>query len=104
MADQEEPRSLSSTFPNPPPFWRDFTPERIARIAELRREHNGGGKGREGIDEPVKQIPGLSDDLANLQPPPEPEDGRWRVFGDQYMVRSLCCSTYSCYHRHSSRC
>jgi mediator of RNA polymerase II transcription subunit 7 len=82
MAD-EEPRSLASTFPNPPPFWKDFTPDKIARIEEIRKSHieaNGG-------DELTVRVPGLPEELINLQPPAEPEDGRWRVFGDQYMVR-----------------
>ncbi|KAI9150269.1 LOW QUALITY PROTEIN: Mediator of RNA polymerase II transcription subunit 7 [Paramyrothecium foliicola] len=81
MADQE-PHSLASTFPNPPPFWKDFTPDRVSRIKQLRKTHisqNGG-------DELTVRVPELPEDLITLQAPAEPEDGRWRVFGDQYML------------------
>jgi mediator of RNA polymerase II transcription subunit 7 len=88
MADQQEPHSLASTFPNPPPFWKDFTPENIARIEELRsraKGHDGDG----GETPPVR-IPDVPEDLINLQPPAEPKDGQWRVFGDHYMVGYIC--------------
>lgn len=81
MADQE-PHSLASTFPNPPSFWKDFTREKIARIQELRSAHSVGSAG----EETLLRVPNVPDHLTNLQPPPEPVDGRWRVFGDQYMV------------------
>ncbi|EFY85966.1 Mediator of RNA polymerase II transcription subunit 7 [Metarhizium acridum] len=83
MAEQE-PHSLASTFPNPPPFWKDFTPDRVARIDELRSAFAGGAS--DHASSPVVRIPGLPEELTNLQPPPEPSDGRWRVFGDQYML------------------
>ncbi|EHK44660.1 uncharacterized protein TrAtP1_002770 [Trichoderma atroviride] len=85
MAEQE-PHSLASTFPNPPDFWKAFTPDRIARIEELRRAHAADeGSDVEGADADVR-IANLPEDLIALQPPPEPADGRWRVFGDQYML------------------
>ncbi|KFH43983.1 Mediator of RNA polymerase II transcription subunit-like protein [Hapsidospora chrysogenum ATCC 11550] len=84
MADQEEPHSLASTFPNPPPFWKDFTPENIARIEELRSRAQGHDG--DGGETPPARIPGVPEDLTNLQPPAEPKDGRWRVFGDHYML------------------
>jgi mediator of RNA polymerase II transcription subunit 7 len=104
MADQQDPHSLASTFPNPPSFWRDFTAEKIARIETLRQayatekqldkanavgatttEGDGAAAATPALLLPAR-IPGVPDDLALLQPPPEPADGRWRVFGDQYMV------------------
>ncbi|KAL9476184.1 hypothetical protein ACSS6W_006025 [Trichoderma asperelloides] len=85
MADQQEPHSLASTFPNPPDFWKAFTPDRLARIEELRRAHaTDEDEDDEGAD--AVRIPNLPEDLVALQPPPEPADGRWRVFGDQYML------------------
>ncbi|KAJ4223520.1 Mediator of RNA polymerase II transcription subunit 7 [Fusarium solani] len=82
MAEQQEPHSLSSTFPNPPPFWKDFTPEKLSRIEALRTAHLGQHEG-----EPLTvRVPDVPEDLINLQPPAEPADGRWRVFGDQYML------------------
>lgn len=88
MADQppQESNTLSSTFPNPPPFWKDFTPDKIARVEALRTQHaqqHGSG----GDASTMTRIPGLPEELVNLQPPAEPADGRWRVFGDTYMVR-----------------
>lgn len=86
MDEQQEPHSLASTFPNPPDFWKAFTPDRIAKIEELRRAHAADeGSDVEGADTDVR-IANLPEDLITLQPPPEPADGRWRVFGDQYMV------------------
>lgn len=81
MADQPEPHSLASTFPNPPLFWKDFTPDKVARIEELRARHGG--------DAQTVRLPDVPEDLINLQPPAEPADGRWRVFGDQYMVGKM---------------
>ncbi|KAM0513636.1 hypothetical protein ACHAPE_007686 [Trichoderma viride] len=86
MDEQQEPHSLASTFPNPPDFWKAFTPDRIARIEELRRAHAADeDTDTEGVDADVR-IANLPEDLIALQPPPEPADGRWRVFGDQYML------------------
>ncbi|KAF4469027.1 MED7-member of RNA polymerase II transcriptional regulation mediator complex [Fusarium albosuccineum] len=82
MADQQEPHSLSSTFPNPPPFWNDFTPDRISRIEELRAAHVN----QHGGDPLTVRVPDVPEELINLQPPTEPADGRWRVFGDHYML------------------
>ncbi|KND92770.1 Mediator of RNA polymerase II transcription subunit 7 [Tolypocladium ophioglossoides CBS 100239] len=88
MADQEpqETLSLASTFPNPPPFWKDFTPDRVARIEDLRRARAEDTNDGAGADAALVRLPDLPEELANLQPPPEPADGRWRVFGDQYML------------------
>ncbi|KAM0250505.1 hypothetical protein ACHAQJ_008596 [Trichoderma viride] len=81
MEEQQEPHSLSSTFPNPPDFWKAFTPDKVAKIEELRRTHATDEDGADSV-----RIPDLPEDLITLQPPPEPADGRWRVFGDQYML------------------
>lgn len=83
MAEQQqEAHSLSSMFPNPPPFWQEFTTDKTARVQELRASHIAEHGG-----EPLTvRVPDVPTDLVNLQPPAEPADGRWRVFGDQYMV------------------
>ena len=88
MADPEpqETLSLSSTFPNPPPFWKDFTPDRVARIEDLRTAHLEDTNNEGAADAALVRLPSLPEELTCLQPPPEPIDGRWRVFGDQYMV------------------
>ncbi|KAG5974587.1 hypothetical protein E4U55_008135 [Claviceps digitariae] len=81
MAEQEA-HSLASTFPNPPLFWKAFTPDRVARVEELRSAFAGAGDSSAS----VVRIPGLPEELTLLQPPLEPADGRWRLFGDQYML------------------
>ncbi|QUC21044.1 uncharacterized protein UV8b_05285 [Ustilaginoidea virens] len=83
MADLE-PHSLASTFPNPPPFWKNFTPDRVARMDDLRSAFAGGPV--DAAATAIVRVPGLPAELANLQPPPEPADGKWRVFGDQYTL------------------
>lgn len=84
MADDSEPQNaITSTFPPPPPFWRDFTPDNVARIADLRQEQIE----REGIvDGKTVRLTGLPENLRNLQPPPEPTSGAWRVFGQNYAL------------------
>lgn len=88
MADQEQ-LSLASTFPNPPPFWKDFTPDKVEQIEELRTAYvdKNGGEPETELEPLTLRVPDVPEHLVNLQPPPEPADGRWRVFGDQYMVR-----------------
>ncbi|KAG5930044.1 hypothetical protein E4U42_003205 [Claviceps africana] len=83
MAEQEA-HSLASTFPNPPLFWKAFTPDRVARIEELRSAFAGAGDGDPSTS--VVRVPGLPDELTLLQPPSEPADGRWRQFGDHYVL------------------
>lgn len=99
MADQEEPHSLSSTFPNPPSFWEAFTPERVARLEKIRQTYaDSNGLNLESDTTTLHRIPDIPEDLATLQPPPEPSDGRWRVFGDQYMVRALFAEHFRIWH------
>ncbi|KAK9416988.1 putative Mediator of RNA polymerase II transcription subunit 7 [Seiridium unicorne] len=82
--DNESQNAISSTFPAPPPFWKDFTIDNVARIADLRQEQAE----REGESDPLLvRIPGLPENLRHLQPPPEPEDAAWRVFGQNYALK-----------------
>ncbi|KAM3443809.1 hypothetical protein MY4824_000257 [Beauveria thailandica] len=87
--EEQDGASLSSTFPNPPPFWRDFTADKVARYEQLRNEYDEDEAEKTATDEnykPQSRIPNLPEELMHLQPPDEPADGRWRVFGDQYML------------------
>ncbi|KAI2633173.1 MED7-domain-containing protein [Hypomontagnella submonticulosa] len=82
--EEEQAQQVSSTWPPPPPFWRSFTTENLARIDELRKQQAE----REGIEDASKvRLQGLPRELRNLQPPLEPEDGSWRVFGDTYRLK-----------------
>ncbi|TGJ86391.1 hypothetical protein E0Z10_g2384 [Xylaria hypoxylon] len=82
---EEEPQQIASTWPPPPPFWKDFTPDNVARIEDLRRETAESS----GVQDPsnVRLDVDLHRELRNLQPPPEPDDGEWRVFCDRYRLK-----------------
>ncbi|KAI1420336.1 mediator complex, subunit Med7 [Xylaria sp. FL1777] len=80
----DEEQQIASTWPPPPPFWKDFKPDNILRVEELRKE----AAERLGLqDSSNVRLSGLPRELRNLQPPPEPEDGAWRVFGDRYTLK-----------------
>lgn len=88
MADppQHQPPNISSTYPNPPDFlWRDFTPDNISRYDELskkwRQEHP------DAAGQATILIPDLPEDLRHLQPPPEPADGAWKLYGDRFTLK-----------------
>jgi mediator of RNA polymerase II transcription subunit 7 len=81
MAEQtSEAAQVAVTFPDPPPFWRDFTPDRLRTLETLRKERGAGSDNARLADIPA--------DLINLQPPAEPADGTWRVFGEEQTVSS----------------
>ena len=84
MADQPL-EGASSTFPDPPPFWRDFTTDKIERMESLRSRYAD----QTGLDaSTVIRVPNVPEDLTNLQPPAEPADGKWRLFGMELTVRA----------------
>jgi hypothetical protein len=75
--------NVASTFPDSPPFWRDFTTEKVDRMESLRRRYAD----QTGLDiSTIVRVPDVPEDLVNLQPPPEPADGKWRLFGEQLTV------------------
>ena len=86
MADPDDARgSLASTFPDPPAyFWTDFTLENVARVKELRTAYAARSGETLSFASRIPHIPGH---LLHLQPPTEPEEGRWRLQGAQYTVR-----------------
>lgn len=88
MADPNEQlsqKAIASQFPNPPPFWKHFSTENIARLEQIRADYAvSSGISLNGL--PVR-TPGVPEDLANLQPPAEPSEGTWRVLGGAYSVR-----------------
>ncbi|KAI1501390.1 mediator complex, subunit Med7 [Biscogniauxia marginata] len=86
---EEEQPQVSSTWPPPPPFWQAFTPENVARIDDLRREkaeQEGLSEEDASAQSATVRLEGLPRELRNLQPPPEPAGGEWRVFGDKYQL------------------
>ncbi|KAH8882239.1 MED7-domain-containing protein [Thozetella sp. PMI_491] len=106
MADpQEQENKAALLFPNPPPFWQDFTPQNLDKYAALKQEfvkqhpevvaeakraseiagesQDGAAKNAPADDELAIRIPDVPPELVNLEPPAEPADGRWRLFGEQ---------------------
>ncbi|KAI0534440.1 mediator complex, subunit Med7 [Xylaria digitata] len=81
----EEPQQVASTWPPPPPFWKEFTPDNVARIEDLRKEAAESSGIRDSLN--VRLGVGLPRELRYLQPPPEPDNGEWRVFGDRYALK-----------------
>ncbi|KAL2759283.1 hypothetical protein ACRALDRAFT_2075780, partial [Sodiomyces alcalophilus JCM 7366] len=71
-------------FPNPPPFWKDFTSDHVARMQELR--HERAAKDNVSESDLPARLPDIPEDLINLQPPTEPPTGTWRVLGGQYSL------------------
>ncbi|KAI0129879.1 MED7 protein-domain-containing protein [Xylariales sp. AK1849] len=83
MAEEDGAQNaISSTFPPPPPFWKDFTSDNVARVADLKKEQAE----RNGTDISTVRLTGLPRHQRNLQPPLEPANGAWRVFGSNYTL------------------
>ncbi|KAK8063245.1 Mediator of RNA polymerase II transcription subunit 7 [Apiospora saccharicola] len=102
MADPNENQEMqdmdqiTSTWPHPPPFYKDFTADNLARLADLKRERaetsnppsNSTPKpdSKDGDDLLSQRLTGLPPNLSNLQPPLPPDEGAWRIFGDPYRL------------------
>lgn len=86
MEEQPQTNALASAFPTPPPFYQSFTPENIARVAELRSAQAASEPGPPDVVSntlPIRLL-NLPPELRYLQPPEPPVDGRYRCFGDVY--------------------
>lgn len=80
---EDDSTKVTSLYPDPPYFWKAFTPENIARFETLKQTHAD----QNGLDvADVTRIPEIPDDLCYLQPPAEPVDGKWRLYGEQLSV------------------
>lgn len=71
MADAPS-NAITSAFPAPPPFYKSFTTENVARLNDLRDR-----------DPDLKDLP---TELQNLLPPPAPTTP-YRSFGELHEVR-----------------
>ena len=83
-AAEDDSSKVAALFPDPPSsLWKSFTPENVARFEALRRDYAH----RNGLDvDAVFRIPDIPEGLADLQPPPEPEDEKWRLYGQTQSV------------------
>lgn len=99
MADgMEEPsqKAIASQFPNPPPFWRSFTADNVARMDDIRTARaEKDGATLKDLPPRVSDIP---EDLINLQPPAEPQTGTWKVLGGQYSVGHIQLLIFPYFH------
>ncbi|KAF8850113.1 MED7-domain-containing protein [Acephala macrosclerotiorum] len=83
MEQPQEAPALATAFPAPPPFWQSFTKENLDRIKELRGVAPTS-KDYDGATGLPRRILDLPPELRLLQPPDQPADGKYRLFGDIY--------------------
>lgn len=75
---------VTALFPDPPQFWKAFAPDNLSRFETLKQEYAD----RHGVSpDTVIRVPDLPEDLLYLQPPPEPEGQKWRLFSEPLSVR-----------------
>ncbi|KAK3693227.1 MED7 protein-domain-containing protein [Podospora appendiculata] len=80
---EEDSSKVTALYPDPPPFWKAFTPENIARFDTLRQDFaDKHGLDADADTDTVVRIPDVPDDLIYLQPPAEPTDSKWRLFSE----------------------
>ena len=76
MADPQAGNQLTAAFPPPPPFYKQFTVENLAKLEDLQ--------GAEA--ESNKETTALPKELQYLVPPPPPIEGSYHSFGGTYEV------------------
>ncbi|KAL8719806.1 MAG: hypothetical protein Q9225_003241 [Loekoesia sp. 1 TL-2023] len=67
--------AISAAFPAPPPFYRSFTPDNLARLSSLQQSN------------PSLTADDLPPELRNLlPPPPPPPNHQYRTFGETHEI------------------
>ncbi|KAG7007618.1 mediator of RNA polymerase II transcription subunit 7 [Physcia stellaris] len=91
MADQQQSVTISSAFPAPPPFYKHFTTENLARLETIKSSKQPAGE-EISLDAPVKSPPPV--DITSLPSelryliPPSPPTGEYRSFNNIHGTRS----------------
>lgn len=84
----ENQRVANLFFPPPPPFYKHFTAENIARVKDLRAEAAASTDSQENRNEMLSaRLLELPSELRYLIPPQQPADGIFRAFGEIHNVR-----------------
>ncbi|EPE02132.1 mediator of rna polymerase ii transcription subunit 7 [Ophiostoma piceae UAMH 11346] len=87
MADQEDTGASLAPFPQPPAYlWTQFTEDNVAKMANLRAKYEAASGQTLTAASVLPADAPVPDQLIVLQPPPPPETGRWRVFGQLYSM------------------
>ncbi|PNS14943.1 Mediator of RNA polymerase II transcription subunit 7 [Sphaceloma murrayae] len=80
MAEQGQAPAMNAPFPNPPPYFKHFTKENLARLRDIRKTQ---ATTERDSDQPIDPTT-LPDDLRYLLPPAPPSDGKYKSFGVQH--------------------
>ncbi|KAI9759578.1 MAG: hypothetical protein M4579_002244 [Chaenotheca gracillima] len=86
---------LAAAFPAPPPFYKHFTPENLARLKQIQNPQQIPSNSpststfvsqRTPPKSPAEDKDPLPAELRCLIPPPPPTTGPYRSFGDQFQL------------------
>ncbi|KAI9873281.1 MAG: Mediator of RNA polymerase II transcription subunit 7 [Pleopsidium flavum] len=86
MTDQQQPGAISAAFPAPPPFYKHFTSQNLARLKELQQQAEPNTTATESTNSPSHLLD-LPPELRFLIPPEPPSLGIYKSFGDQYNAK-----------------
>ncbi|KAI1007885.1 hypothetical protein K3495_g357 [Podosphaera aphanis] len=91
MEEQTQSNALAAAFPNPPPFYKYFTPTNIQELDSYRSTQSSSKNSKHSnpVTPSPGRIVGLSPELRFLLPPelPTPAEGKFRCFGDVYYMK-----------------